>query len=42
MAVFLGGLRQTPTEDYTVSSKTISFLTAPNTGQKVVVDYIEV
>jgi len=42
LAVFLGGLRQTPTEDYTVSTKTISFLTAPNTGQKVVVDYIEV
>ena len=42
MAVFLGGLRQTPTDDYTVSSKTISFLSVPNTGQKVVVDYIEV
>jgi len=42
LAVFLGGLRQTPTDDYTISSKTISFLTAPNTGQKVVVDYIEV
>ncbi|NQT34546.1 hypothetical protein HQ587_05105 [bacterium] len=42
LAVYLGGLRQTPTDDYTVSNKTISFLTAPLSGQKIVVDYIEV
>jgi len=40
LAVYLGGLRQTPTDDYTVSSKTITFTTAPKSGQKIVVDYI--
>jgi len=42
LAVYLGGLRQTPTDDYTVSNKTISFLSAPLSGQKIVVDYIAV
>ncbi|MDP8229012.1 MAG: head fiber protein, partial [Candidatus Electryoneaceae bacterium] len=42
LAVYLGGLRQTPTDDYSVSNKTITFLSAPNSSQKVVVDYIAV
>ena len=42
LAVYLGGLRQTPTDDYTVSNKTISFLSAPLSGQKIVIDYIAV
>jgi len=42
LAVYLGGLRQTPTDDYTVSNQTISFLSAPLSGQKIVVDYIAV
>ena len=42
LAVYLGGLRQTPTDDYTVTGTTITFLSAPKSGQKVVVDYIEV
>ncbi|NQT35039.1 hypothetical protein HQ587_07610, partial [bacterium] len=41
LAVYLGGLRQTPTDDYTVTGTTITFLSAPKSGQKVVVDYIE-
>ena len=40
LAVFQSGLRQTPTDDYTVSGKTITFLSAPLTGQKIIIDYI--
>jgi len=41
LAVYLGGLRQTPTDDYTVNGNTITFVSAPKSAQKVVVDYIE-
>lgn len=40
LAVYLSGLRQTPTDDYTVAGKTITFLAAPLVGQKIVIDYI--
>ena len=40
LAVYLGGLRQTETDDYSVSGITITFLTAPKSGQKIVMDYI--
>ncbi|MDP8240020.1 MAG: head fiber protein [Candidatus Hatepunaea meridiana] len=40
LAVYLGGLRQTETDDYTVTGSQISFLSAPLSGQKIVVDYI--
>ena len=40
LAVFQSGLRQTPTDDYTVSGKTITFLSAPLTGQKIIIDYV--
>lgn len=40
LAVYLGGLRQTPTDDYTVTGATITFVTVPKSGQKIVVDYI--
>jgi len=40
LAVYLSGLRQTPVDDYTVSGKVITFLSAPLTGQKIVIDYI--
>ena len=42
LAVYLGGLRQTETDDYTVSGTQITFLSAPKSGQKIVVDYIAV
>ena len=42
LAVYLGGLRQTLTDDYTVSGTQITFLSAPLSGQKIVVDYISV
>jgi hypothetical protein len=40
MAVYLGGIRESVNDDYTVSGKTITFLTAPHVGQKIVIDYI--
>lgn len=40
LAVYLSGLRQTPTDDYTVAGKTITFLNPPLVGQKIVIDYI--
>jgi len=40
VAVYLGGLRQTLTDDYTLVGSTITFLSAPTTGQKVAVDFI--
>ena len=40
LAVYLGGLRQTETDDYTVSGTQITFLSAPKSDQKIVVDYI--
>ena len=42
LAVYLGGLRQTVTDDYTVTGTQITFLSAPLSGQKIVVDYIAV
>jgi len=38
--VFLDGLKQIITTDYTVSGLTITFITAPATGQLLRVDYI--
>jgi len=40
LAVYLGGLRQTVTDDYTVTGTQITFLSAPKSGQKIVADYI--
>lgn len=37
--VYLNGLRQTLTTDYTVSGSTITFVTAPLTGDIIRVDY---
>lgn len=37
--VYLNGLRQTPTTDYSVSTNTITFTTAPLTGDVIIVDY---
>lgn len=39
--VFLQGLRKKLTTDYTVSGKTITFVTAPTTGNVLLVDYIQ-
>jgi len=41
LAVYLGGLRQTPIDDYLVNGNAITFLSAPKSAQKIVVDYIE-
>lgn len=38
--VFLDGLKQLPTTDYSVSGVTITFVTAPATGQILKADYI--
>ncbi len=40
LAVYLGGLRQTPIDDYTVNANQIIFLSTPKFDQKIVVDYI--
>lgn len=37
--VYLDGLRQKPTTDYSISTNTITFVTAPASGQTVTVDY---
>jgi hypothetical protein len=39
--VFVDGLYQTPGTDYTLSSVTITFTTAPAVGQSVRVSYIQ-
>ena len=39
-AVFLSGLRQQLTDDYTVNEATITFVSAPKAGQHILVDYI--
>lgn len=38
--VFLDGLKQIPTTDYSISGTTITFVTAPVAGQNLRVDYI--
>lgn len=38
--VYLDGLKQIPTTDYSVSGSTITFVTAPVVGQTLRVDYI--
>ena len=40
--VYLSGMRQKVTDDYTVAGSAINFVAAPKTGQKIVVDYIPV
>jgi len=40
LAVFLSGMRQKVTDDYTVTGTTISFVSAPKSGQKIIIDYI--
>lgn len=37
--VYLNGLRQTLTTDYTVSTNTVSFTTAPYSGDVIIIDY---
>lgn len=39
--VYLNGLRQIPTTDYSVSTTTITFVTAPALGQTVNVQYVQ-
>jgi hypothetical protein len=38
--VYLDGLKQIPTTDYSISGTTITFVTAPVAGQNLRVDYI--
>lgn len=38
--VYLDGIKQIPTTDYSVSGLTITFVTAPAAGQSLRVDYI--
>ncbi len=38
--VYLSGMRQKVTDDYTITENTVTFVSAPKTGQKIVVDYI--
>ena len=40
LAVYLSGIRQKLTDDYTVVGAVITFVSAPKSGQKVTVDYI--
>ena len=40
LAVYLSGIRQKLTDDYTVSGAQITFVSAPKSGQKITVDYI--
>ena len=42
LAVYLSGMRQKETDDYTVSGAQITFVSAPKSGQKITVDYIPV
>lgn len=37
--VYVGGVRMRVTEDYTLSGKTITFVSAPETNSKILVDY---
>lgn len=39
--VYLDGLRQVPVIDYTISTTTITFVTAPALGQSVFVQYVQ-
>ncbi len=39
LKVYVNGQRMKLTEDYTLSSKTITFVTAPPTGSILTVDY---
>jgi hypothetical protein len=39
--VFLDGLLQTETTDYTLSNSTLTFVTAPALGQSVRVQYVQ-
>ena len=39
LKVYLNGARQKLTDDYTLSGKTINFITAPETGSNLLVDY---
>jgi hypothetical protein len=41
VTVYLNGLRQTPTIDYTISTITVTFVTAPALGQVVTCDYVQ-
>jgi len=38
--IYLNGVRQTPTDDYSISDKTVTFVSALSTGDKVLADYI--
>jgi hypothetical protein len=40
-AVFIDGVRQTPTTDYTLSGSTLTFTTAPYNGAAILVTYAE-
>ena len=41
LKVFVNGMRMRITEDYTLSGRTITFLTAPPTGSIILVDYMK-
>ena len=40
LAVYLSGIRQKLTDDYTVSGTQIIFVSAPKNDQKITVDYV--
>ena len=40
LAVYLSGMRQKETDDYSVSGTQITFVSAPKSGQKITVDYV--
>lgn len=39
--VYLNGVRQTLTSDYTISTSTITFVSAPLTGDVIIADYMK-
>ena len=40
LAVYLSGMRQKETDDYTISGVQITFVSAPKSGQKITIDYV--
>ncbi|MBC8277347.1 MAG: hypothetical protein H8E46_03890, partial [FCB group bacterium] len=42
LAVYLSGMRQKETDDYSVSGTQITFVSAPKSGQKIAIDYVPV
>ena len=38
--VFVNGICLVPTDDYTISGTTLTFITAPNSGAEIVIRYL--